>query len=161
MGGKRGTPDERFKAKVVVTDGCYGWNSARSPNGYGMFSITGTKTTQAHRFAWEQAHGPIPDGIQVGHRCHDEDESCVGKGAECPHRACTRLDHLYLQTPKENSQAGHGNPPDWVDPRTLRTHCKRGHEFTPANIKWYRGRRACRTCINIHQLRRYHDRKRE
>lgn len=27
-----------------------------------------------------------------------------------------------------------------------RTHCKRNHEFTEENTRWYRGERYCRTC---------------
>lgn len=30
--------------------------------------------------------------------------------------------------------------------RRQRTHCKRGHEFTPANTRTYRGDRYCRAC---------------
>lgn len=30
--------------------------------------------------------------------------------------------------------------------RRTRTHCKRGHEFTPENTRVYRGERYCRAC---------------
>jgi hypothetical protein len=30
--------------------------------------------------------------------------------------------------------------------RRSRTHCKRGHEFTDENTRWYRGERYCRAC---------------
>jgi WhiB family redox-sensing transcriptional regulator len=29
-----------------------------------------------------------------------------------------------------------------------KTHCKRGHEFTPENTRWSNGHRSCRACYN-------------
>ncbi len=43
--------------------------------------------------------------------------------------------------------------PNGRGPRTLRSHCARGHEFTPENT--VSGRR-CRTCRNERALRAYH-----
>lgn len=31
-------------------------------------------------------------------------------------------------------------------PKTIPTHCKRGHEFTPENTRVYNGKRICRAC---------------
>jgi hypothetical protein len=122
-----------------------------------MFSITGTKSTQAHRFSWELHNGPIPEGKEIGHRCHDEDESC-NDGPKCLHRQCTNPDHLYLQTHKQNMETGRPGrgSGDW---KRAWTHCKRGHEFTDKTTIWYKGKRSCRTCVNIHQMERYYARK--
>lgn len=36
-------------------------------------------------------------------------------------------------------------------PQARKTHCKRGHEFTPENTKRVPGRRICRKCDQMHQ----------
>lgn len=43
----------------------------------------------AHRVAWIKAHGPIPDGLQVLHRCDNP--------------PCVLLAHLFLGTPQNNT----------------------------------------------------------
>jgi hypothetical protein len=55
-----------------------------APHNYGR---VGDK--KAHRLAWEQANGPIPDGMCVCHRCN--------------HKPCVNPDHLYLATSRQNT----------------------------------------------------------
>src|SRR5215471_18978065 len=93
-----------------------------------MLSLTGTTAIQGHRFSWELHYGPIPEGMQVGHRCHDEDQSCVGLGSACPRRLATHC------------QRGHE-----FTAENIKWDAKRGT-------------RACRICVNENQLRRYHER---
>jgi hypothetical protein len=45
--------------------------------------------TGGHRFAWELAYGPIPDGLWVLHHCDNP--------------PCVNIDHLYLGTVKDNT----------------------------------------------------------
>jgi hypothetical protein len=70
-------------------DACHPWIGRIDPgNGYGrLWGITGLP--YAHRKAFELAHGPIPRGKHVLHRC-------VGN------RLCTNPDHLYLGNNKQN-----------------------------------------------------------
>jgi hypothetical protein len=83
---------------------------------------------QAHRFMWELFNGPIPEGMQIDHLCFNP--------------GCVRYDHLELVTPRENVLRS-------SSPAAMnagKTHCKHGHEFTPANTRQRDNKRYCRAC---------------
>jgi hypothetical protein len=50
------------------------------------------KTRRVHRLIYEQAHGPIADGLEIDHECHNRDEACPG--GPCRHRRCVNPAHL-------------------------------------------------------------------
>jgi hypothetical protein len=65
------TLEERFWAKVEKTDSCWLWTAAVNPGtGYGQFAIRHGVPVQVHRYSYELANGPIPDGFDVHHTCH-------------------------------------------------------------------------------------------
>ena len=73
----------RFGSKVQTSDGCWLWTGARNRHGYGHFTlvICGKRVSLlAHRVASLFAHGDLPRGVIVRHRC------------DVPR--CVRLDHL-------------------------------------------------------------------
>ena len=82
------TPEERFLAKIRMTDSCWIWLGATSIDGYGLFSAYG-KRFQAHRFSYSHSVGPIPDGLLVLHSCHRP--------------SCVNPEHLKIGTPKDNN----------------------------------------------------------
>jgi hypothetical protein len=84
----RGTPDERFWAKVEKTSTCWNWTGGTVKGGYGWFH-DGDKNVQAHRYSWERKKGPIPNGLWVLHKCDNT--------------RCVRPGHLYLGTGKHNA----------------------------------------------------------
>lgn len=62
-------------------------------NGYiARWSPTRKAQCSAHVVVWEEAHGPVPDGLELDHLCRV--------------RACVREDHLELVTHAENCRRG-------------------------------------------------------
>jgi HNH endonuclease len=91
---KHGLPvEQRFWMKVAKSeDGCWMWTgvtTATTDGGHGKLRVGNTMVT-AHRLAWTFAHGPIPAGLNVLHKC------------DVP--ACVRADHLYLGTQRDNTR---------------------------------------------------------
>jgi hypothetical protein len=119
---------------------CWLWTAGKDHHGYGVFWAHG-RSTSAHRAAYELLIGPVPDGLDLDHVCHN-DSGCAG-AATCLHRRCVNPDHLEAVTTRENILRG-------VSPSALsarKTHCLRGHEFTPENTYVKpSGIRECRTC---------------
>lgn len=70
---------DRFAARVWKTGGCWYWNGAVTPNGYGQISHEG-KLRMATHVALELVGIEVPKGNLVLHHC------------DTP--ACVRVDHL-------------------------------------------------------------------
>lgn len=126
----------------VLPNGCWEWQSTINKRwGYGRFFYEG-RQVHAHRVAHILFKGPIPEGMDVDHQCHNRDLSCKG-GVTCPHRRCVCPDHIEAVTEKENVRRGRRA-------NSLKTHCAQGHEYTEENTWWYKKRglkwRHCKTC---------------
>lgn len=145
----RGLPDpalaERLARRADKTDTCWTWTGETNGRGYGTLKVNGRRTL-AHRASYEAHVGPIPEGLVLDHTCHDR--NCTAGGA-CPHRSCINPAHLEPVTNTVNILRGVGVGAV----NAQKTHCVRGHEFTPENIlrqppNWPDGpdRRGCRTC---------------
>jgi hypothetical protein len=117
---------------------CVQWTGSTTPKGYGQFKVDG-RNELAHRWLFKRLHGPVPDGKQLHHLCHDPGACTLKTG--CPHRAC--VVHTTPVTRRENILAG-GSP---VAARAGRTRCQGkwapraadgtilGHDLTdPANV---------------------------
>lgn len=158
-------PDEPLRAKHRWPEnlldrlerrpnGCLGWTGEPEGDGYGRVADAGGRIRRVHVLAYELAHGPVPEGKQVDHACHNIDPECPG--GPCHHRTCVDPDHLEAITCKENILRG--KSPSAVHAR--KTECIRGHAFTPENtIIHCGGKRACRTCVNDGQRRRTRQRR--
>jgi hypothetical protein len=142
-------PQERFWLHVDRRrpDECWPWTAARSRTGYGKWYPV-DREVAAHRFAYEQAIGPIPDSLDIDHVCHSSDAICPG-GWTCPHRLCVNPAHLEAVTHRENILRGRNHIADQM----RKTHCIRGHPLPEKRDK--RGQRVCNRCW----VARYHERK--
>ena len=120
------TVDERFWPKVRKTDTCWLWTASVNRDGYGWFG-NGERVIYAHTYLV----GVAPKGMNWDHLCRV--------------RNCVRPDHLELVSMKENILRGVGAPAR----NARKTHCVRGHEFTPGNTYVLQGRRTCRTCQRV------------
>lgn len=70
-----GTIEDRFWPKVNRTDGCWEWTASRNAAGYGVLGRKDGGSRLAHRISYEIHHGPIADGLEVDHMCHNT--ACV------------------------------------------------------------------------------------
>lgn len=128
----------RFLKYVDVSDwgDCWNWQGGRGKgtHAYGRFWISG-KLALAHRISFSLFVGPIPEGegyhgICVLHKCDNH--------------LCVKPSHLFLGTPKDNTD-------DALSKGRLahqsRTGCLRGHLYSDDNVYINpHGWRECRTC---------------
>lgn len=119
---------DRFleKTEFSFDTGCVLWTAALDESGYGSFRADG-RSVRAHRWIWEQLHGPVPARMDLDHV----------RARGCTNRHCVNPDHLEPVTHRENVLRG--DAPAAVNARKAR--CVRGHEFVIAA-----GRRTCPTC---------------
>lgn len=141
---KRGTwPRKSIEERVlsryaVLENGCWEFTGGCNSAGYGVILPNGSDNPlRAHRVVYEILVGPIPEGMDLDHLCHNSDLSCEG-GVTCPHRRCVNPSHLEPATRSENVTRGLQ--------RVRGTHCSEGHEFTPTNTYIRRNSRECCVC---------------
>ncbi len=84
---------DRFLQSFQKENGCWNWEKAKNPNGYGIYTVRKEgwkrrRTVLAHRYAYEIFTGVIPQGMCVLHKC--DNPSCVNP------------DHFFLGTQVDN-----------------------------------------------------------
>lgn len=116
--------DRMLMQRMVTSNGCWEW-TGRRVRGYGQVGLDG-KQLPAHRAAYLLWRGPIPDGHDLHHLCHN--------------RPCFNPWHVEPVPERKHLPIYH-----------RLTHCAKGHEFTDDNIRMTPKGRVCRTCQNEYQ----------
>lgn len=147
------TPEERFQTKLrPLPNGCIEYTAAIDDMGYGIFALAngkpGGKKIRAHVMAWTLANGPVPTGLVVDHKCHNEDPECQG-GNTCLHRRCANAEHLQVTTKGQNLR---NSPLTTTSKHAAKTCCPEGHPYDSVRSD---GSRCCRQCRRARDRRRY------
>lgn len=118
----------RFWGKVQKRGhgGCWAWTGGLG-RGYGLFFLNGHNVV-AHRFAYEHAHGPIPDGLELDHVCRN--------------RRCVRPSHLRVVDHRTNVLAGEAPSAR----NAAKTQCPMGHPYARVSAGAKGWQRRCLIC---------------
>lgn len=137
---------ERFREKVnfnvVAPKGvrhlghCWIWTAWCDRHGYGGFRPTHGHLVGAHRWAYEQQHGPVDRSLDLDHLCRIP--------------ACVNPYHLEPVPHRINILRG--SAPSAINAR--KTHCFRGHPLEGDNLRVSGARRHCRVCLRAYWNRR-------
>lgn len=147
------TLEERLESKIDRTPGrgpngdCWIWTACLDAYGYGAISYL-RRTLKAHRVTFFLAGKHIPEGMELDHLCRV--------------RSCVNPEHLEAVTHRVNMDRGEIATAKIAGIKAkmlLRTHCMRGHEYTPQNTELRTGNgRRCVICRNEY-CRAWHSRK--
>lgn len=117
------TRSQIFWSSVDKSGECWLWTGPLTRQGYGKF---GQHSQRAHRFAWCEVNGTT--SLPLDHLCME--------------KRCVRPDHLEPVTQAENVRRASVH----YGIRSAKTHCPRGHEYSPENTAHRGGKRHCRSC---------------
>src|SRR5262245_27382487 len=103
------------KVELIPFHACWEWVGCRDHSGYGKLSINRIPQ-YAHRVSYQLFVGPIPDGMQIMHKCDNP--------------GCSRPSHLCAGTLSDNvlDSARKGRHKG-----SKKTHCPAGHPYAGAN----------------------------
>ena len=113
---------------------CWIWLGSRTGGKgkapYGVIRDASSKSFAAHRVAFELLNGPIPVDLTIDHLCRTP--------------PCVNPAHMEPVSRAENTRRA-----PLVQAAAAKTHCMRGHAFTPENTYICgKGWRHCKLCQN-------------
>lgn len=80
--------DKLFERLAITDEGCWEFLGGRTGANYGMVSMGSRNLRGAHVLAYEYFNEPVPDGLQVLHKCDNP--------------PCCNPDHLFVGTLQDN-----------------------------------------------------------
>lgn len=104
---------------------------ANNSHGYRQVHV-GDTTVGAHRIAYEEEYGPIPEGHVVHH--------------ECENKTCVTPEHLTTMTISDHMK--YHNP--------VLEFCRKGHDKSDAYVRPGRSGGECRKCKQERERAHYH-----
>lgn len=133
MGNLSAREAERFYTLIEPSGDCLIYNGSLDRDGYGMFFLR-DKNRRAHRVAWFDKFGEIPEGLVVNHTCR--------------RRNCVNHQHLQTVTRTENSKRD-STSVAYIN--SQKTRCPRGHEYDKTVMWGGKPQRVCTPCTNTRQ----------
>lgn len=126
---------EKLKSRTIIQEvtECWLWQGALHPRGYGKIRIE-SKDFCVHRLsAWIY---------------HDLDLSNRNEQANhfCSNQMCWNPQHIYVGNQKENIGDAINLGKHNSCHETQKTHCPKGHEYTPENTYIQGTSRSCKIC---------------
>lgn len=118
---------------------CIEWAGRRNQDGYGAAYAHG-RQWRAHRLTWTEQVGPIPDGLNVLHRCDNP--------------PCVNIEHLYLGTQADNVRDMLARNRRAKEQRKSPVCRVAGHDDWQVSIVNGRTKRQCRRCHRDRQRER-------
>lgn len=133
-------PLRRFWDRVEKTKTCWNWTGPLS-RGYGRHICVRGVRYSPHRYAWIEKHGPIPEGLQIDHKCRN--------------RRCVRPSHLRVVDQRTNVLCGNGP----AAKNARKKHCPKGHAYVVRKNGRMGLQRQCLVCRCERAKARYHRRR--
>lgn len=133
----RGTAIDRFNFMIVkVKSDCWLWQGRLDKRGYGRLADHNGQMQMAHRWAYENFVGAIPEGLILDHLCKTPN--------------CVNPKHLEPVTYRQNTIERGVTNAAFIN--SQKTHCIRGHSLENSYIQntKYGKQRICREC---HRMR--------
>jgi len=123
-----------IEQRIVVSEsGCWEWNGAHIPSGYGSVRYNG-KNRVVHKLMYELRIGKVPNGLQLDHLCRN--------------RGCCNPAHLEPVSQRVNLIRGDG----FSGKNARKDRCPNGHEYDLVNKH---GWRDCSVCKRAKRRRHY------
>jgi len=123
------------RIEMLTESGCWIPNTTIAQHGYcwmyGYDFGNGKRKEYAHRVFYEMFKGPVSDGLQIDHLCKV--------------RCCVNPNHLEAVTQRTNLLRGESA----AAKNARRTHCPKGHPFSPENtgkLSTRENYRYCKEC---------------
>jgi hypothetical protein len=138
------SPIDRLLSKVLcdVQTRCWNFVGGHTVGGYGVIVTTPQREERAHRVAYRELVGPIPDRAVLHHTC--ENTRCCNPAHLQPSDIGVHVAHHKAQAQRDECPKGHALTDDNLVPSRLR-----------------RGARICLTCQRAAIRANYHQNKDE